>query len=293
MHYTYCYNCGKDTHTNKQCPEPKISLGMICVNIENVNNLNFNFKYDINNFNYQNISNLKKISYYKDKIKFLLVQRRYSLNYIEFIRGVYDVNNIKNIKYILNLMSREEVNDIKNKSFETLWDELWKSTAKSNVFKKEYTNAKEKFYYLKKYNILDNIELTPWDNPEWEIPKGRREYKETNMDSAIREFNEETGLTSNDYNIFENIEEITDTFTGTNKKMYKHLYYLALANSTDNLSPELYQDNFEISNVKWFTWEEVINNIRPYYDNKIKIINSIFFFFINLIEKLNTVKIYN
>ena len=37
------------------------------------------------------------IKFFKDKIKFLLIRRKHSLNYIEFIRGRYDKNNLKNL----------------------------------------------------------------------------------------------------------------------------------------------------------------------------------------------------
>ena len=37
---------------------------------------------------------------------------------------------------------------------------------------------------------------TRWEETEWEFPKGRRNFKEKDLECALREFEEETGILS-------------------------------------------------------------------------------------------------
>jgi hypothetical protein len=64
-----CANCGGVGHIYKSCNHPVISYGVIC---------------------YQMFYDLDTNSIYP---KYLMVQRKDSLNYVEFIRGKYDVQN--------------------------------------------------------------------------------------------------------------------------------------------------------------------------------------------------------
>jgi len=54
-----------------------------------------------------------------------------------------------------------------------------------------------------KYNLESLItnSTTNWETPEWEFPKGRRNYQENDLACALREFEEETGYSKNDINI--------------------------------------------------------------------------------------------
>ena len=93
----YCSNCGKYGHYFKKCNEPITSLGIICLKFDknlNIDHYQLNEfitkKYlKIDDFNFENLSNISNINFLKDKIKFLLIRRKHSLNYIEFVRGKY------------------------------------------------------------------------------------------------------------------------------------------------------------------------------------------------------------
>ena len=104
----YCTNCNKKGHVYKNCLEPIISNGIIGIYIENFNLENFDnlekyislnlysslrLKKNIN-FEYRNLCNQNP------NIKFLMIQRKNSLGYLEFIRGRYDETNNQNINYI-------------------------------------------------------------------------------------------------------------------------------------------------------------------------------------------------
>lgn len=281
----YCINCGKYGHLNKQCIEPITSCGIICFNIKQmpiskIENFLYNKYVNIEEFNYKNIKFINKIDKHKDKIRFLLIQRKHSLSYIEFIRGRYIETDLLNIKYLLSYMSKEEVNKIKVTDFQILWDDLWRKTARSKAFLKELNISKNKFNHCKKNNFFDNLESNYY-SPEWCFPKGRRNKYEKNLDCAKREFEEETKFTS--YTILDRINFVEETFKGTNKIDYKHIYYFA---GTNNTELDIITDLYEVGNIGWFTYEETINLMRPYELTKIDIIHQTYFFINTVIEKI-------
>jgi 8-oxo-dGTP pyrophosphatase MutT (NUDIX family) len=119
--------------------------------------------------------------------------------------------------------------------------------------------------------LIDNS-TTQWEETEWEFPKGRRNYQEKDIDCALREFEEETGLSKNDIKIIENILPFEEIFLGSNHKSYKHKYFLAY---TENTNDNLYNyQKTEVSKIEWKTLEECLNSIRPYnLEKKQMIIN--------------------
>jgi len=286
MSNSYCMNCGKSGHHTKGCNEPIISCGIICFKINNLQlkklqKFLFNKYINIEDYNYHNINYINKIDFHRTDIKFLLIQRKHSLSYIEFLRGRYVETNTEKLKKLFELMSKKEVSDIKNNNFEFLWDNLWNETARTKTYIKEMVSSKIKFNYLKNNKIMNNFE-SKYDCPEWGFPKGRRNKFENNVNCANREFVEETNLTN--YTYFDRINSIEETFFGTNNINYKHIYYLA---SSEEEELNYNNDNYEIGNIGWFTIDEILKLLRPYHESKINIINQIYFFLSVLHDKLN------
>jgi hypothetical protein len=79
---------------------------------------------------------IPKIDKYKDKIKFLLIQRKHSFSYVEFIRGKYDENDLIEVNKLLNLMTKDEIEKILTNDFTTLWTDLWKKTSKHKAYQR-------------------------------------------------------------------------------------------------------------------------------------------------------------
>lgn len=281
----YCVNCGKSGHIFKNCNEPIISCGIICFKLDciplnKIETFFYNKFINIEDFNYDNINYYNKINFHRNDIKFLMIQRKHSLSYIEFIRGKYDENNHDKVNSMFELMSENEINNIKSLEFDQLWDTLWKETAKSKTFTKEYNNSKNKFIVLKNNNSFDNI-ISKYKEPEWGFPKGRRNKYENNYECANREFIEETNL--NDFVQLDRINPIEETFKGTNGVKYKHIYYIA---GTEQSEISYDFDNYEIGNIGWFSIDEILKLIRPYNKTKINVINQIYFFLSIISDKI-------
>ena len=96
-----CNNCGIYGHEFNDCPEPITSWGIILVKILNNKNKIYHNKNtqinDISNIKIETKKDLEKISYYLDNIQFLMISRKHSLGYIEFIMGRYILSNIDHI----------------------------------------------------------------------------------------------------------------------------------------------------------------------------------------------------
>jgi len=258
----YCNNCGNYGHLYRHCKLPVLSYGIL-------------------SFKENKLNNEKKL---------LMIQRKDSLCYIEFIRGKYTLENIDYIKTLLENCCQYELDNLKTKTFDDLWLNLWTREENLNErTKKEYSKSKklfERLCSLKKdnlYSLIDSI-TSEFLTPEWEFPKGRRNHLEYNKDCAIREFNEETGISIEEINIIQNISPIIEEYYGKNSVKYRHVYYIAeyIGDKKEhNINKDCYEQYSEINDIKWFTKSECLTRIRNSNENKKKIINDIFEFIDN------------
>lgn len=294
----HCNNCGKFGHINKICKEPITSIGILCFKVDDVelfNNINsiLSTTDEILNINKYNDKNNKCLSYiddYNDKFKFLMIKRKNSLGFLEFIRGRYEISDYQKIVKFFEHMSEEEIDLIKTNEFDDIWKIIWKKTAHLKIYEEEYNKSRKKFEILKynstENNVLglkfftDNI-LPKWKTGEWGFPKGRRTYHEKNLSCAIREFEEETGYSSEDYHIIESVLPLKEIFTGTNGLMYKHIYYIALLTNVEKL-PNITEDNNEVGEICWFPYSDASTIIRNYHVEKKKVLNELFKFLVSL-----------
>jgi ADP-ribose pyrophosphatase YjhB (NUDIX family) len=254
-----CNNCGKDGHHFYQCRLPITSCGIIL------------------------------FRYVSSQIEYLMIRRKDSYGFIDFVRGKYSSLNIYQITYIIDQMSLEEKHKLLNQTHEQLWKDMWGDTdindssnnnneqiiacKKFNQIKNYGIKLKDKTYLLQ--DIIENSE-TIWNETEWEFPKGRRNINENDLTCALREFQEETGIHVQNIKIIENLLTFEETFIGTNHKSYKHKYFLAYTNNND-LPLDKYQKS-EVGTIDWKTFDMCVDSIRPYNLEKkelLKNINSI------------------
>jgi len=206
------------------------------------------------------------------KREYLMICRKNSLGYVDFMRGKYKVHNLLLLQNLINEMTEVEKNDLISKDFKTLWTALWGEYV-GMQYRSEELSAKEKFKQLssgiqlkngKQYNLKDliNNSKQKWETPEWGFPKGRRNYQENDISCALREFEEETGYNRKAINILQNIIPFEETFTGSNFKSYKHKYYLSYIHN--GIKPAANFQQTEVSQVSWMNLEDCMNHIRPY-----------------------------
>ena len=71
-----------------------------------------------------------------DSIEYLMVQRKDSLSYVEFIRGKYNLQNRTYLLRLLANMTRGERESLRSTDFDKLWHGFWQSDH-SRSFMKE------------------------------------------------------------------------------------------------------------------------------------------------------------
>ena len=227
--------------------------------------------------------------------KILLVQRRNTIGMIEFVRGKYDVTDFDYIVKLFNMMTFDEKRILReHDSFDMIRTVI--GLKREYNYKSEYDDAKRKFMALKNNIICDQVNAlldksyTKWSSPEWGIPKGRRNNKEYDIECAIREFVEETGIKYKNINVYRNIKPIEELYTGINGIVYKHIYYIADIKDSQEADENIIRVekggfyNNEVSNIKLFSLSEAHKLIRPYYVSKLNAIKKGF----QIIEAIDT-----
>jgi 8-oxo-dGTP pyrophosphatase MutT (NUDIX family) len=243
-----CRNCGINGHLYKDCLHPIMSFGIICYKIEN------------------------------DEIKFLMIQRKDSLSFMEFMRGKYEITNLDYIKQLLMNMTINERNMIINLPFDEIWNYLWHQNENNiNKNNKEFFESKYKFTSLNDSNFLKNYILSIksiFNEQEWGFPKGRRKIKESDLDCAVREFYEETRIINNDIIVIYDILPFEEIFFGTNGIMYKHVYFVAkIKNNKINIKIDnnCLEQVREIRAIKWYNYNDVLLHIKCYNTERISL----------------------
>jgi 8-oxo-dGTP pyrophosphatase MutT (NUDIX family) len=208
------------------------------------------------------------------EVSVLMVRRKDSMAFMEFVRGKYDFGDQDYVKMLLSNMTILEHQLISKKNFENLWRKLWGNARE--LESEEYRFAHTKFNSL---SIDELLGETPakFKDPEWGFPKGRRMRGESDVDCAIREFYEETNIESSAYKVFPDIN-FNETFVGTNGICYRHTYFVALLKDskqfTLNQSLTAVQRR-EVSAVEWKTLKECRNITRPHYAERKKMISEL------------------
>jgi 8-oxo-dGTP pyrophosphatase MutT (NUDIX family) len=253
----YCNNCGKQGHVYNQCRMPITSIGLVI----------FKKRKDTNKFEY------------------LLIRRKDSLGFVDFIRGNYNIHHKQPLLNLLEEMTNDEKQKITDKrnSFTSIWREMWGNTFQHSKNKHEESMSRKKFEKLRDKGVimdgqtetLDTLIAkldTEWIEPEWGFPKGRRNYHERDLMCAFREFEEETGLKREDLNLISNLVPYEEVYLGSNFKTYKHKYFLGLYRGYDDL---FHFQKSEVSKMMWMTYEESLQYIRPYSKERRDILGKI------------------
>lgn len=232
----YCNNCGGKGHLFRTCKDPVLSCGIILIDSS---------KLPADN-----------------DIRVLMIRRKDSMSFAEFMRGKYDPNDIEYVSTLVKNMTIKEQAALVSESFETLWRSLWGDDRNSS----DFPVSREKFYLLNRLQLMtDNLSI--YTEPEWGFPKGRRMRGETDIACAIREFGEETNVPREAYSILKNIM-LEETFYGLNGVRYRHVYYVALLKNP--LLVDLKQkftpmQRREISGIGWKTMSEANGLVRPHH----------------------------
>ena len=255
-HPQMCANCGGHGHMYRVCTHPVSSFGIIC---------------------------FRRV---KEKIEYLMVQRKDSLSFVEFVRGKYNIQNRGYVMKLLSGMTNEERSRLSSCAFDELWHGFWQS-GHTRTFMKEYEQSKARFtmlrsgYYLKPASVSEhgdeffslavalNASTSIYADTEFGFPKGRRNINETDLQCGLREFSEETGIVVSDIQLLSEIPPCEEVFRGSNWVRYRHVYYVAElkpeSKAWDDVGVIPVVDPVQLREVKsvgWFDAEGVMERLR-------------------------------
>lgn len=213
------------------------------------------------------IRDLDKNGKVSKELKFLLAQRRDTIHYMEFPRCK---GNNKEMEKIISLMTKEEKQRIMkcyySNTLVDLWFDLW-INKRSKAFKREFKQALENYKInIEKYKDLLLDENIGIDETPWCFPKGRKHHNETELECAMREFEEETLIPKKNLSILPS-KPFEDIYIGTDGKVYRNVLFIAYLpiNKFPNI---VYRNSLfrkyiteESSELKWFTFNECYKKI--------------------------------
>lgn len=243
-----CINCFKKGHSFRECDEPITSYGVI------------------------------GISDFEEEFKIVLVQRRDTMGFIDFIRGKYnpDIKKEEILEIFVSEMTNEERNKLLLYNFDELWNQLWLNK-NSRIFKNEYKTAKRKFLDI---NVKEMVReySSKWEDTEFSIPKGRRNKFEREESCALREFSEESGIPLGNVSIIKEIQPISETFYGSNSVPYRHVYYFAKIKGKyiPTINYNSTSQGGEVKKIGWYSYKECMNIFRDYESTKRNVIHRAF-----------------
>lgn len=243
----FCNNCGCKGHLFRTCKDPVLSCGIILLDAP-------------------------KLPVKVNEVKILMIRRKDSLSFAEFMRGRYDPTNSDYLNRLMKNMTLKEQASIVSEHFDTLWKSLWGDDHSSS----DYTTSREKFHNLDRLALMRN-NLSDYTEPEWGFPKGRRMRGETDLACALREFSEETNIPRESFVVLKNMT-FKETFIGLNNVNYSHVYYPAILQHPEmvNLSQKYTaMQRREISGISWKSFEEVKSLVRPHHSERLGMLDQL------------------
>jgi 8-oxo-dGTP pyrophosphatase MutT (NUDIX family) len=239
----FCNNCGKCGHLHHICKAPITSIGIIC------------FRYS------------------HGETEFLMIRRKDTLGFIDFMRGKFSVNQKM---YILNMLT--QMTQLEKETLMKKYKTIQEGGTIQNLKEKIFQLIKGTTYNGETYDLkdllLESNKHTVWTEPEWGFPKGRRNALESDYNCAVREFTEETGYPAANLVNIRNIIPMEEVFTGSNYYSYRHKYYIMFIPYKESLLNGNFQQS-EVSKMEWKTISQCVASIRPYNLEKIALIKNV------------------
>lgn len=202
----------------------------------------------------------------------LMVSKRYTYAFSDFVKGKYDKSDPKKNKNsrdcliaLFDKMTAGEKLTILSMDFSYMWYKIWLTSNKKGIYYKFKSIFETMFLTDGGARLRWLISKSRNHNLIWEIPKGKKICNnEPDIYCAIREFQEETGISKKSYHIYPRIRmSIAHNDQGIT---YHSTYYLAI--TARNIEPKIKFSNeeqiSEISDIRWMN----IDNIRLIDENK-------------------------
>ena len=158
----FCNNCNRTNHVYNNCRAPITSIGVIAFRCGETGP------------------------------EFLMIRRRDSFGFVDFVRGKYSLNDEAYIQRIIDEMTVTEKANLLRLTFEQLWRLLWGEYTRGSQYKNEEHISFEKYRQvlggvrtkdgrIKTLHQFIDESATRWTETEWGFPKGRHNNNEKDL----------------------------------------------------------------------------------------------------------------
>jgi 8-oxo-dGTP pyrophosphatase MutT (NUDIX family) len=206
-------------------------------------------------------------------LQIILVKKPVTYYFCEFVSGHYRKNDDTHLHKLFNNMTYHEKMDILSMNFANMWYRIYRSNpdhvflqSSGSYLSKQYISRKNKFEIafmqdrgqrLKRL-IADSLNV----DTLWEIPKGRKKELsgEYDIDAAVREFTEESGISPESYEILYRLKPYIETYSDFGVT-YQNIYFYAKA--IGKWEPTIKFGNnqqiSEVSAIRWCNTNDLLN----------------------------------
>jgi 8-oxo-dGTP pyrophosphatase MutT (NUDIX family) len=198
-----------------------------------------------------------------------MVRKKHTYSFIQFVAGMYSFkdNNYSHASALVSSMTPDERSMILTCNFEYIWRQVWMGGRK-NYFKSlgKYEKLMQTPSFI---NILRSAPVG--GALRWEIPKGKKsDHDESELQAAIREFIEETGMKKENFKVYPDITH-DDSYTDGGVR-YTTRYFCAIGDFQPN---RMYRFLNETSDVAWLDLEELRVTDRLGYSHMASIVKRV------------------
>jgi len=191
--------------------------------------------------------------------EFVVVKKRITYAFSAFVNGLYNSNDKDALMRLFNSMTVDEKILILTCDFGIIWRHVWMNCDPSRSFIQSRRRFEDDFIGDRGERLKRMIWATTTSGQlRWEIPKGRKTFPdEMDLQCAVREFGEETGISKENYSIYPSLKR-KELYADAGK-LYETIYFGAIARG--NVRPVISARNCdqmsEICDIRWVTLEEL------------------------------------
>jgi hypothetical protein len=202
-------------------------------------------------------------------IYYLIIQRRDTFEYIDFLRGNY----YGKIPDMIGNMATFEKELLLAYPCSDLRQDMQASIFGPGPVRPLKSISRKKIVYHQKEFLTSVLTKATGvgSDPEFEFPKGRKSKvePETDLECAVREFREETQVCS-DLHLLPGIAPLTETYRGTDSKSYYTKFFVARCfekkptparTSMETLVRKIELVSDEVDNVYWYRCKDTAGKL--------------------------------
>lgn len=199
------------------------------------------------------------------ELQYQLCQRRDTISYAEFLKDRIPENLIRMHISLMSQNERDRCIEYFNKNDPcSLWRDLW-INHNTRFFKNEMSKCCSSFISKMNTYFNDFLKEGRLENP-WGFAKGRKNCYESEIDCALREFEEETTIPRKDIQII-NYNPYEELYIGTDGKTYKTVYFLGYIPYIPEIKKKTTAEirksyiSEEVSNIEWLNFKDCMSKL--------------------------------